>query len=328
MKYFLQLPITYYDFLDDVHEEVQLRMMLWNSIHEWSKAVDAWHEQPFHTINVDDIIAINEKILANCDLLAKKLPANKIVPKLGADAELMKSQLPAIKHLRNASLRTEHWLEIETIVKRNGLQNDTTTLSTFEEANAFDNELTLQIVKISERASIEKELEILLQSVEDSWKEMELTFISYREIKDAFILTHFEELQMNLDDSMIKVNTIAASDYITHIKEQVDDWIKLLQLFESTLEAWKLCQQYYLELETIFAAADMQRNLPIESEMFALVDTAWKRLMSASHRSPHALQCMTVVKTNRELLRNIDEMESIKKRLLNYLEAKRVAFPR
>lgn len=303
-------------------------MLLWNSIDEWSKAVDVWHEQPFHTLNVSEIVNINEKILNNCQLLTRHLPSNKIVPKLGADAELMKCQLPAIMHLRNPALKPSHWTNIETIIKRNGLQNDSVTLCVFEEANVFDADITIQIIEISKQASIERELEALLQSVDNSWKEFELTFLPYRESKELFILTGIESLRRNLDDSMMKVNTIASSDYIDHIHDQIDEWIGLLNLFESTMDAWCTCQSYYIQFETIFAVVDMQRNLPIETEMFAKLDENWKSIMIAAHKSPHALQCMTNRETNKELCCILNGMEIIRKRFEHYLDVKRHAFPR
>lgn len=322
------MTLTHFYFLEEVTEEVQLRVLLWNSIDQWSKAVDAWHEQAFNTLNVDEIISTNEKILENCELLSKRLAPNKIVPKLGADAELMKAQLPAIIHLRNPSLKPMHWQRIETLVKRDGLQCDSITLCVFEEANVFEESLTQQIIQISKQASIEKDLEIMLQSVEDSWRELELSFLPYRASKDAFILTKFDDLQISLNESMIKMNTIAASEFVDHIKGQVDDWIKSLNLFESTLEAWETCQRNFTQLDTIFAAADIQRNLPVEAEMFSAVERDWKKIMAATHKSPHALKCMTNEPTYRALIMNIEAMERVRRRLEFYLEAKRQAFPR
>lgn len=323
-----QLPVTYFGYLDEVIDEVQLRMLLWNSIDEWSKAIDVWHEQAFHTLVITEIVNTNEKILSNCQLLTQRLPANKIVPKLGADAELMKHQLPTITHLRNSSLKMDHWTKIEEIIKRDGLLNDSITLCVFEEANVFDAEITAQIIVISRQATIEQKLEALLQSVDDSWKEFELTFLPFRGSKDSFILADVERLQCNLDDSMVKVHTVASSDYVDHIHTQMDEWIRNLNLFECTLNIWCSCQSYYIQFETIFSVVDMQRNLPTETAMFAELDRKWKCLMSAAHKSPHALQSMTNRATCNELSEILESMEDIRKRFEQYLESKRHAFAR
>lgn len=277
---------------------------------------------------VEEIFAINSKILENCTHLEIKLPSNKIVPKLRDDAELMKMQLPAIVHLRNTALKPRHWTIIEQIINRQGLQNDSITLCAFEEANIFDVILTKKIISISEQASIEMELEVLLESVEDSWKELELTTTPYRDSKDVFVLTKFEVIQSILDDSMLKVNRIAASDFVGHIKEQVDEWKMQLDLFEKTLDAWEVCQSLWTQLETVFSAADIQRQLSMESEIFNEVDRSWKEVMKMAHKSPHALQCMTNEGTLKNLQKNIEDMDMIRVKLESYLETKRVAFPR
>lgn len=326
--YYSQLPVTYFGYLDEVIDEAQQRMLLWNSIDEWSKSIDVWHELSFHTLNIDEVVAINEKVLNNCQLLAQRLPANKIVPKLGADAELMKLQLPTIKHLRNPSLRSDHWTKIEQIIKREGLLNESVTLCVFEEANVFDAEISQQIIEISRQATIQQKLEALLQEVDDSWKELELTFVPFHGAKDAFLLTDVDRLQCNLDESMMKVNTVASSDYVDHIRGQMEEWIRTLNMFEATLNIWCSCQQNYIQLENIFSVVDMQRNLPNETMMLAELDKSWRTIMSAAHKSPHALQCMTNGETNEELRRILNGLETIRKCFEQYLNAKRHIFTR
>lgn len=39
------------------------------------------------------------------------------------------------------------------------------------------------------------------------------------------------------------------------------------------------CQQNWMYLEIIFSAPDIQRQLPVESKMFLVVDKSWKEIM-------------------------------------------------
>ena len=48
---------------------------------------------------------------------------------------------------------------------------------------------------------------------------------------------------------------------------------KNLRLFSDTLDEWLECQRQWLYLETIFGAADIQRQLPAEAKAFTQVRT-------------------------------------------------------
>lgn len=52
-----------------------------------------------------------------------------------------------------------------------------------------------------------------------------------------------------------------------------------LFLFFLIQEAWQYCQQQWIYLEAIFSAPDIQRQLPIESKLFVVVDKSWKETM-------------------------------------------------
>lgn len=65
---------------------------------------------------------------------------------------------------------------------------------------------------------------------------------------------------------------------------------KQLQLFSATLESWLLVQRGWLKLEAVFAAPDIQRQVPGEAAAFAQVDKTFKDIMRRTHDRPNALQ--------------------------------------
>lgn len=115
--------------------------------------------------------------------------------------------------------------------------------------------------------------------MEESWKALEFIVIPHRDSKDVFILGTLEEVQTVLDESNININTIASSRHVGPIKPRVDDWLQQLDLFSRTLDEWMTCQQNWIYLEVIFSAPDIQRQLPVESKMFLIVDKSWKEIM-------------------------------------------------
>lgn len=207
-------------------------------------------------------------------------------------------------------------------------QDDTVTLTLFEDAGAFTPEMLDPITEVSGQASAEQALETLLKKVEYVWKEAELSVISHRESKDVFILAGLDELQILLDESYININTLAASRHVAPIKSRVEEWQRTLDLFTATLEEWSTCQTSWIYLEAIFSAPDIQRQLPTEARMFMVVDKMWKDTMRRAYKQPLALPQMTDEKTYEAMKQNNVLLDKITKCLEAYLEVKRVSFPR
>ncbi|TNN23644.1 Dynein heavy chain 6, axonemal [Liparis tanakae] len=174
-----------------------------------------------------------------------------------------------------------------------------------------------------------------LELVEEVWKNTEFTVLSHGDSKDGFILGGTDDIQVVqcstpvlLDDSIINVGTVASSRYVAPIKTKVDELLGHLTLFNQTLEEWLTCQRNWLYLESIFLAPDIKRQLPAESKMFLKVDKSWKEIMAKVNRMPNALRAATQPALLETFLENNILLDEIQKCLEDYLESKRVIFPR
>uniref|UniRef100_A0A182QLA9 Dynein heavy chain 6, axonemal n=1 Tax=Anopheles farauti TaxID=69004 RepID=A0A182QLA9_9DIPT len=323
-----RLEVTRFEKLDQVINEVKLRQILWDSVQQWKESVEIWNEIHFHELNMNEVEELNTKILKNCAMLDKNLPKNDIIPKLKAEAEEFKDKIPVLRFLRNPALKTRHWIKIEQILNRPLAEETEIYLHTFEDANAFEEDVAAELMEVSNMASAEADLEMLLNKVENAWKELELTVINHRDHRDVFVLAGIEEIQTVLDESSINVSTVAASRHVGPIKPKVDEWVSQLDLFSRTLDEWMQCQQSWIYLEAIFSAPDMQRQLPHESQMFLQVDKAWKDLMRRTQKAPLALSAMTAEGVLEQLQINNVLLEKVTRCLEAYLEVKRMAFPR
>ena len=66
-----------------------------------------------------------------------------------------------------------------------------------------------------------------------------------------------------------------------------------LGLFSDTFDEWMACQRAWMYIEAIFAAPDMQRQLPEVYKMFNGVDNTWRRLMKKVEYDPGAMKQVT-----------------------------------
>lgn len=168
----------------------------------------------------------------------------------------------------------------------------------------------------------------MLSKVIKNWNEAEFIVTPYRDNKDIFILGTVEDIQTLLEDSQVTIATIRGSRFIGPIKSEVERWEKMLSLFAETLEEWMTCQRNWLYLESIFSAPDIQRQLPDEARMFSQVDRTWKDVMRKVSRNPNALKAGTMPGLLEIMQQNNQLLEQIQKCLEDYLESKRLLFPR
>ncbi|CAH1104335.1 unnamed protein product, partial [Psylliodes chrysocephalus] len=321
-----RMEVTRFDLMDEVSNDVKLRILLWESVDSWAKTIDEWYHALFETLNVDDMNIFIAKNLKYVTQLEKGLPPNLIVPKFKDDVELMKDKLPVVCNLSNPNLKARHWIQIESLLIHKFKPDEIITLEILEQLGVFN--YPNELMEISSQASSEAGLEVLLKKVEESWKGLEFPVNSHKEQKDVFVLGPLEEVQVVLDESHINMTTIASSRHVGPIKPRVDEWVRNLDKFSRTLDEWWMCQQSWVYLEVIFSAPDIQRQLPNEAKLFIIVDKSWKDIMRRTQKMPLAMDSGLFPGLLEALQRNNMLLEQIMKCLESYLEIKRVAFPR
>ncbi|KAJ3183889.1 Dynein heavy chain 6, axonemal [Geranomyces variabilis] len=312
--------------LEDTKSEVDMKRTLWMSLKDWDAITRSWREGSFETLNTEEMntqIQAYVKIVYNLD---KGLPPNEVVPKLKLMVDEYRTMYGTIVDLRNPALKGRHWEKIQDALGKALVRDETFTLDKLIELRVFD--FKDEISNISSQAGSESALEEMLGKVVKTWSEAEFVVVSYRDAKDVFILGSVEDVQTLLEDSQVTIATIKGSRFIGPIRTEVERWDKQLSLFSETLDAWLTCQRNWLYLESIFSAPDIQRQLPDEARMFAQVDRSWKDTMRKVHRIPNAMKSGTTPGLLEIMQQNNVLLDQIQKCLEDYLESKRLLFPR
>lgn len=123
-------------------------------------------QTPFDELVPDTVNTQVIKFAKSIYQLEKGLPPNAIVPTLKAKVEDMKDKMPVIQDLRNPSLKTRHWEQIEEILEHKFDPDEKKTLKLLQELNAFDYAEAIQ--EVSGQASSEASLEGILKKVVNS----------------------------------------------------------------------------------------------------------------------------------------------------------------
>ncbi|XP_006876041.1 PREDICTED: dynein heavy chain 3, axonemal [Chrysochloris asiatica] len=302
---------------------------LWVTTYEFSTKSEEWMNGPLYLLNAEEITEEIGSMWRTVYKLTKTLvdvPAPKrLAESVKIKIDKFKQNIPILNISCNPGMKERHWQQISEIVGCEIKPSETTCLQNMLEFGL--GKFIEKLEPIGAAASKEHSMEKNLERMKLDWVNMMFNFVKYRDT-DTNILCAVDDIQLLLDDHVIKIQTMCGSPFIKPIETECRKWEEKLVRVQDILDAWLKCQATWLYLEPIFSSEDIIAQMPEEGRKFAIVDSYWKSIMSQAVKDARVLMAADQPRMNEKLQEANLLLDDIQRGLNDYLEKKRLFFPR
>jgi len=310
-----------------VEAGIKLLQELWGMNGEWEDIWDGYKSGKFAELKTDTMEETAGKFTKKIMMKKKEAGSKPLWGEMKTAVDRFRATMPLISDLSNKDLRERHWQQLmDQVGTQFDYAGDDFTLEKVIELG-LDKHAEF-IAGASASASKEFQVEKSILDIRENWSTLPLETVPYRDRGHHRVRT-VEDLYAALDDNSVVLSTLKSTKFGKPFMDEIVYWEKILSAVSETLEVSQTVQKQWMYLENIFAGSEeIKKQLPAESAQFEIVDNNWmwvmKKFMSYSTAKDAC--------TDEAILPRLNEMnamlEKIQKSLEDYLEIKRVAFPR
>ncbi|NWU85052.1 DYH17 protein, partial [Onychorhynchus coronatus] len=321
-----EVSVPEYKQLKACRRELRLLKELWDMVSLVNMSIDTWKTTRWNELNVEDMDIECKKFAKDIRSLDKEVKSWDAFIGLDSNMKNMITSLRAVSELQNPAIRDRHWQELVQATKVNFTMSENTTLADLLQLNLhkFEEEVRSIVDKATKEAGMEK----VLNTLDTTWAAMQFEYEPHS--RTGLPLLKADELLIEtLEDNQVQLQNVLASKYRAFFLREAQDWQQKLSTADAVISTWFEVQRKWSHLETIFIASEDTRNqLPEESKKFDTIDQDFRELMADAEKTPNVIECTNKPRLHDRLEALQDRLEVCEKALAEYLETKRLAFPR
>uniref|UniRef100_A0A8C9NDF6 Dynein axonemal heavy chain 17 n=1 Tax=Serinus canaria TaxID=9135 RepID=A0A8C9NDF6_SERCA len=319
-----EVSVPEYKQLKMCRKELRLLKDLWDMVNLVNMNIASWKTTKWAELNVEDMDIECKKFAKDIRSLDKEVKSWNAFTGLDSSMKNMITSLRAVSELQNPAIRDRHWQELVQTVEFTMSEN--TTLADLLQLNLhkFEEEVRGIVDKATKEAGMEK----VLNALDTTWAAMEFEYEPHGRTQLP-LLKMDEVLIETLEDNQMQLQNVLASKYRAFFLQRAQDWQQKLSTTDTVINIWLEVQRKWSHLETIFIASeDTRSQLPEESKKFDTIDEDFRDLMADAVRTPNVIECTNKPGLHTKLEALEDRLAVCEKALAEYLETKRLAFPR
>lgn len=321
--------------LEEAQKNIKNYDELWKLVSTSKEKIDTWTGTLVKELDPEEIERQTRQMQTQARNLYYRLKEKAPKPADVAQATLNDSEkfvknIPIMKIVSTRGLEERHFEKINKILgKPSGtFKVDDTTL--FKHVQNLDLDTYLnEIDEIAQGASREFSNFKMLEKMEKDWEAMNFELKEWGETKTYILLgAALEIIQTLLDEQILTTQTMKGSPYAVVYLKRINAWDEWLNLAYDIIEVWIKVQGLWIGLEPVFASADIQKQLAKEAVIFKEADNNWHKIMDLTYKDTLVTSVTKLEDLLQTLRHSFEKLEIVQRELNNYLEKKRLFFPR
>lgn len=214
--------LSQYPLRKQVHDKLRPYKQLYDNSTDFVTKQNTWLNSQIGSHDPEDIEVDVTTLFRNVYKLEKifseKPETKNLAVAVRQKIEDFKENMPVIQTLGNPGMKDRHWEKISEIVGFPIIVSENLTLAKIIDYNLVD--YISKFETISESATKENNLEKALSKMVADWKDLEFVANPYRDT-GTYILSSVDDIQVLLDDHIVKTQTMKNSPYIKPFEEQI-----------------------------------------------------------------------------------------------------------
>ncbi|XP_003791133.1 dynein heavy chain 9, axonemal [Otolemur garnettii] len=321
-----EVNVPDYKQLRQCRKEVCQLKELWDTIGMVTSSIHAWEATAWRDINVEAMDLECKQFARHIRSLDKEVMAWDAFVGLESTVHDTLISLRAVTELQNPAIRERHWGQLMQATGVSFTTDEDTTLAHLLQLQLhhFEDEVRVIVDKAVKELGMEK----TLRELQATWAGMEFQYEPHPRTSIP-LLRSDEDLIEVLEENQVQLQNLMMSKHVAFFLEEVSGWQKKLSTADAVIAIWFEVQRTWTHLESIFIGSeDIRAQLPQDSERFEGIDVNFKELAYDAQSTPKVLEA-----TNKSgLYEKLEDIQSrlylCEKALAEYLDTKRLAFPR
>lgn len=235
-----------------------------------------------------------------------------------------KHYLPLIICMCNPALQKRHWIEMSAICKFNLMPNAGTSLRKIISYNLMNDIEKYKAISIS--ANKELEMQEKLMKMIKEWNKISFE-ISFDKQTGINIFSNLNDIELLLEDHLIIIEEMKTSNFVKQIISLMTDFFISLTKIQEIINQWDYIQILLFSLNSTFCHPSIEVHLSEEFFLYKKTKEILKNIQDKLTKTPIFAEINNTI-ISKSLFDIIKTLECIYQKLKNYIETKRLCFPR
>ncbi|KAJ7345633.1 hypothetical protein JRQ81_001583, partial [Phrynocephalus forsythii] len=321
-----EVSVPEYKQLKQCRMDTILLKSVWDMVAFVQMSIKDWMKTPWKQINVEQMDVELRRFSKDMKTLDKEVRAWDVYLGLESTVKNVLISLRAVNELQNIAIRERHWQQLMIATGVCFVMNEDTTLGDLFALQLHRVEDEVQ--NIVDKAVKEMAIEKALMEISQTWGIMDFSYEPHFSTGTP-LLKSDENLIETLEDNQVQLQNILMSKYVEYFLVEVSSWQKKLVAADMVISLWLEVQQTWAHLQSIFTnSEDIRNQLPEDTRRFEGIDQDFKGLMAVVVKTRKVIE----VTNQMGLLEKLEVLQHrltlCEKSLADYLDAKRLTFPR